>query len=99
MSAPIGYYVTCDDAECAACHHPEDWPGFEDWEAPIPIYYGTESDTPTHCIKCRALIPHALTAHGYEYVRERVAQGDGDPTVLSDWAAIYLEDADKRNDV
>lgn len=106
MSAPLGYWITCDDAECSSCHRPEDWVEFGDWEAPLPIFYGTEGDTPTHCCRCRDLIPHALTDEGYAYVREAVARGEGDPDVLAEWTEIYLgsdrddeaEDADAVDD-
>jgi hypothetical protein len=91
MSAPIGYYVTCDEAECASCHCPENWPGFEGWEAPLPIFYGTEADTPTHCTACGDLIPHALTPDGYVYVREAVTRLRGDRTVLASWNDVYLD--------
>jgi hypothetical protein len=90
MSAPIGYYVTCDDAECAGCHCPEDWPGFEDWEAPLPIFYGTEADTPTHCRLCGVLVAHALTPEGYDYVRDALARGQGDNAVLARWRDVYF---------
>jgi hypothetical protein len=71
----IGYYVTTDDAECTWCHRPEDWPGFEDWECPSPIYTSTEADTPTHCQHCGDLIPHNLTDDGRDYVRAALNGG------------------------
>lgn len=93
MSAPIGHLVTCDEAECAECHRPEDWPGFDDWEAPPPIFYGTEADTPTHCARCGSLIPHSLTDDGYAYVRDQLRRPGGRPEVKAQWADAYLVEA------
>lgn len=73
MMKPIGFYVTCDDAECADCHESSEWRGFEDWTEPIVIWSDTESDTPTHCHICGNLIPHALTHYGYRYVQDEIA--------------------------
>lgn len=96
MSAPIGYYVTSDDAECASCHRPEDWEGFEEWEAPLPIFYGSEGDAPTHCSSCAELIPHELTDEGYGYVREALARSRGNPEVLAQWERAYRFGLDDR---
>lgn len=93
---PIGFYVTCDDAECADCHDPAAWQGFEGWEEPLAIFRDTEMDTPTHCVKCRSLIPHALTADGYDYVSEAWAEAGGYAAhssaraVLDAWRDAYL---------
>lgn len=89
MNDPIGYYVTTDDAQCADCHDPDDWRGFEGWDEPVPIYRGTAGDTPTHCGECGLLIPHALTAEGYAYVAEAIARRDGRPDILDKWATEY----------
>jgi hypothetical protein len=94
MSDVIGYYVTSDDAQCADCHEPEEWGGFEDWDEPVPIFYGTAGDTPTHCGDCGLLIPHALTWEGYAYVADRLARRDGRPDVLDKWASTYGPDLD-----
>lgn len=94
MSDPIGFYVNVDDAQCVDCHEPDDWGGFEDWEAPVPIFQGTAGDTPTHCGDCGLLIPHALTADGYAYVAEAIARRDGRPDILDRWASTYGPDLD-----
>lgn len=48
-----------------------------------------ESDTPTHCAVCEALIPHRLTREGYAYVAEALALGSGRPDILAAWRAAY----------
>ena len=89
MNAPIGFYVNSDDAQCADCHDPGEWSGFEDWQEPSAIFDGTIGDAPTHCIDCGSLIPHGLTADGYGYVAERLARRDGRPDILDKWAQTY----------
>src|SRR5215831_15331661 len=72
----LGYYVTCDDALCRDCFDKPGytWPGFEGWEEPIAIFNDSESDTPTHCCQCGAVIRHDLTPDGGEYVKDAVAE-------------------------
>lgn len=96
---PIGFYVTCDDAECFACHDPDAWPGFEGWDEPIAIFAHREADAPTHCRLCEAVIPHALTDEGLTYVAETIASGEGRPEILAMWVEAYgtdLEDLATR---
>ena len=99
---PIGYYLTCDDAVCDDCFDPGSWEGFEDWDEPLAIFADTESDTPTHCVRCHALIPHELTTEGYRYVREAVAEGSNRlgmserdyryrQSILDAWAEEYAD--------
>jgi len=110
----IGYYVTCDDAVCRDCIPDADawsrgdytgWDGFEGWEEPAVIFTDTESDTPTHCGTCGAVIRHDLTADGARYVMEAIAEfiaGEGhNPDVMAQWWDAYGEDeyALDRNDV
>jgi hypothetical protein len=100
----IGYYTDCDTAHCRDCIPDADvwargdytgWPGFEGWEAPAVIFNDTESDTPTHCGKCGAVIQHDLTAEGAHYVRDAIAEfiaGDGHtPDVMAQWWDAYGE--------
>lgn len=96
MYGPIGYYVTCDDALCADCAPAgfaesdySEWEGFDGWSEPIAIFPSTESDTPTHCAECEALIPHDLTPDGLAYVAERLAADDGRPEIHAMWAEAY----------
>lgn len=86
---PIGFYVTCDDAECVDCHDPDAWPGFEGWDEPIAIFSLTEADAPTHCSKCEAVIPHALTSDGVAYVQDLLDAGDGRPEIHAVWVEVY----------
>jgi len=101
----IGYYVDCDTAHCRDCIPDADawsrgdyvgWDGFEGWEEPAVIFTGTESDTPTHCGECGAVIRHDLTADGARYVMEAIAEfiaGDGHtPDVMAQWWDAYGED-------
>lgn len=48
--------------------------GFEEWDEPLALLSDEEQDTPTHCCECHELMPHALTSHGYEYVREHIVE-------------------------
>ena len=89
MSGPIGFYVTSDDAQCAECHDPEEWSGFEEWQEPSVIFEGTVGDSPTHCTDCGALIPHGLTVDGYLHVADALARRDGRPDILDKWAQTY----------
>lgn len=91
MYKPVGYWVTCDEAVCDDCFVEDEWPGFENWERPLAIFGDSERDSPTHCDTCGELIPHELTTHGYEYVRERVESGDGLPGVLNAWREAYAD--------
>lgn len=70
----LGYYVTCDDAVCSHCATivNQKWPGFEDWDEPIPIFRDTELDSPVGCSECGSLIPVRLTEDGYNYVVEEI---------------------------
>jgi hypothetical protein len=96
MYEPIGFYVDCDAAECAYCHEPESWKGFESWTEPLAIFADSEADTPTHCAVCEELIPHALTPDGYAYVRESLieAQRDsrGRQCIVRQWVEEYLDE-------
>ena len=90
----VGYYLNCDTAVCVDCAPtPTDETDCDDGY-PAPIYDDMESDTPTHCANCEALIPHALTDDGYRYVEERIAGHLADPTdgracVLAAWWREY----------
>lgn len=100
MYKPIGYYLNCDDAVCTddapagfANEDYSEWSGFEGWETPAVIFDHEESDTPTHCKTCEALIPHALTSDGADYVAEKIGSNLGDTghTVryVSEWWDEY----------
>lgn len=106
----IGYYVTCDDAVCTDCA-PDgfadgdyaEWAGFESWEEPIAIMSDEESDSPTHCRECEALIAITMTSDGYRYVAEHVtdaAQNDGGRRCITrQWWQEYgdgIEESDLR---
>lgn len=108
MSAPImpcdvlGYYYGGEmlEAACPECFHEQvRVPRMEadtapDREGDTPIFRDSEADTPTHCALCAALIPHALTPDGIEYVREAVAAleaGDGRREIVGQWRDRYLE--------
>ena len=84
----IGYYQCEDDQltgdayclDCAPTPVPEDW---------AAIFPGTESDSPTHCACCEALIPHSLTHEGSVYAQEAVKARTGRPAVLTLWEVVY----------
>ena len=82
MYEPIGYYTPDGDAICADCYggHGEATPVFPD----------SETDSPSHCVQCEALIPEALTAEGIRYVREAVeARTTGRGCILRQWWEAY----------
>lgn len=91
----IGYYLNCDDAVCMDHFNEDEWEGFESWESPLAIFSDEESDTPTHCVECGALIPHALTTDGYAYVREamdeNLSEGRRSP-VVHRWVDYFAGD-------
>jgi hypothetical protein len=108
MTTILGYYTTCDDALCKGCYKATgglaQWRaagGFEGWPSPLSIKSGAEgeADTPTHCERCEALIPHRLTSEGLEYVREAYRneaaalmgnRGGGRPCIVRAWVLEYL---------
>lgn len=73
--------VYCDD------HEPADGE---------PVFSGAETDCPSHCAECGALVPETLTADGEQYVREKIAayitDGTGDPSILCQWAGYSMDD-------
>lgn len=77
---PLGWHADCDDAVCRECEPAwldggySSWKGFEDWEGPLPIFYDTSADTPTHCSRCGALLLHDLTPDGESYVLNAIAE-------------------------
>jgi hypothetical protein len=103
----LGWYVTCDDAVCVECAPAgfadgdyRAWLRFPGWAGPIEITDGggSESDTPTHCHVCEALIPHRLTPDGYAYVGERLrdhlADGGGRAEIQRAWFDAYGDGLD-----
>ncbi len=107
----IGYYVNCDDAVCRddaptgfASGDYSEWPGFEGWEEPAAIFNDSESDTPTHCVTCGAVIAHDLTVDGDHYVMDAITEfiSDGsshNADVMAQWWDAYgntLSESDLR---
>jgi hypothetical protein len=102
----IGYYTDCDSAVCRDCAPRgfeagdySEWPGFEGWEEPSAIFNDTESDTPTHCVKCQAVIRHDLTVDGTTYVTDAIAEfiSDGsshDADCMAQWWDAYSDTLD-----
>ena len=96
ITEPIGFYVNCDDALCAE-HFVEPAERVVTGEItaddPLAIFPDTESDSPTHCVQCGALIPHALTPDGVGYVSDAIAEwrdwGVGNADVLRQWVEAY----------
>jgi hypothetical protein len=104
----IGYYVDCDTAVCRDCAPAgfsrsdySEWPGFEGWPEPLVIFIDSESDSPTHCHKCGAVIAHDLTADGTQYVLDAIAEfigGDGHtPDVMAQWWDAYADTLDSSD--
>lgn len=78
----IGYVVNECSVICADC--------LEEGEADdSPLFATSETDSPTHCERCEALLPEALTSDGEAYVREVVAEGSGRPEILAEWRAQW----------
>lgn len=96
----IGYWVTCDEALCASCFGEDDyiWPGFESWDKPLTITGEDESDTPTHCDRCKDLIEHGLTKDGFIYVESAIEalilDNNGEAEVVRAWWQHYKDDLD-----
>lgn len=100
----LGYYVDCDSALCRDCIPDASawaggdyagWPGFEDWESPAAIFNDTESDSPTHCAQCGAVIAHDLTPDGTRYVMDAIAEfcadGGHHADVMAQWWDAYAD--------
>jgi hypothetical protein len=101
----IGYYTDCDTAICRDCAPAgfasgdySQWAGFEGWESPSAIFMDSESDSPTQCAKCEAVICHDLTPDGAEYVIEAIGEfitGNGHtPDVMAQWWDAYSDSLD-----
>lgn len=59
-----------------------------------PAFCGEESDTPQHCARCECLIDgYTLTRDGRDYVAEKLADVNGRPEILAQWADL-LDDSD-----
>ncbi len=89
---PNGYYVFQHEtpimalcADCAKVERTESVFAGADFE---PLGAG-ETDTPTHCEKCEALIIENLTSDGVEYVREALAENTRRPEVLAAWREAF----------
>lgn len=104
----IGYYVNCDDAVCADdapagfdAGDYSQWEGFDGWEEPAVIFMDTESDTPTHCVKCGRVIRHDLTADGIRYVAdaivEQITDGSHTGEVIAQWWDAYQDAMDESD--
>lgn len=100
----IGYYITCDDAECLPCFERSGgvsaWlkrGGFESWPEPLAIEDSTESDSPTHCHACGIVLEHDLTDAGLDYVAEAIGsgftEGKQNPVTVQ-WIDAYEEALD-----
>ena len=96
----LGYYPLLGDAYgepfCADC---APWHGVKcvccqpwDIEKAAPIFRDSESDTPTHCVACEALIHHSLTTDGVGYVYEALQIGTGRPEILAVWRDAYAHE-------
>jgi hypothetical protein len=104
----MGWYTDCDSAVCRNCAPSgfargdfSEWGGFEGWEEPAAICYDDESDGPTHCVKCSAVITHDLTCDGTRYVLnsvlEFITDGSHTPDVMAQWWDAYYETFDKAD--
>ncbi len=85
---PNGFvvYGTFLCADCAYWADPDETHS-DDW-APLGI---DETDSPTHCEECKALIWEPLTSDGIAFVRAALARGDGRAEVLATWREAYAE--------
>lgn len=93
---PIGYTATADgSAYCSACVR-------SIGGGMVPIFANDEADTPTHCTRCEALIPHALTAEGYDYVADAIGEHLRDPEtngracIVAAWFRQYRDGFDRH---
>lgn len=97
----VGFYPSLpngDISEDALCASDCSSAQTEDW---TPIFRSSEADTPTHCSKCEALIPHALTSDGYAYVGhalvEHAKDGFGRAPILKQWVEEYLDGVEETD--
>lgn len=76
---------------CVDCAPPEAFTS-DEWS---PIFAESETDCPSHCAECEALIPENLTSDGVRYVREHLRRflrthgREGRAEILSEWAATF----------
>jgi len=63
-----------------------------------PLGQDGETDSPTHCELCEALIVEPLTPYGIEYVRDAIAANDGRPEILAAWKMAYHYYLETEND-
>lgn len=98
---PMGFYTDCDTAVCRECAPDgfmageySEWPGFEGWESPAPIFMTDESDSVTHCAKCGRVIAHDLTAEGMASITESLERHLAGDTgaAIAQWMEAYGED-------
>jgi len=50
---------------------------------------GGEADCPQHCDQCRTFLGNPLTGDGGNYVRDAIADNNGNPAVLDEWREFY----------
>jgi hypothetical protein len=97
----LGYFVTCDEAQCATCFErlggQAKWlanGGFEGWAEALAILGDSEADSPTHCHECGRPIAHRLTGAGLRYIAESVldgfSSGKQNP-VMVQWINAYAD--------
>jgi len=106
MYDPVGFSYDAD-VHCVQCAERRFGVGVPDGSLdsegnePGAIFADSESDTPEHCGDCRAFLGTNLTADGYAYVVESLAQASGNPDVLAEWFDAYAEwfDADQWKDL
>jgi len=88
-------------AEGKAPADPEDEHSFDSDEYPKGPYAegGGESDVPEHCDACGKFLENPLTQHGYDYLRELVADARPDNQgAIDELVAFYPEAFEDRSD-
>ncbi len=91
-SADVIGYVKDGMILCAECGERGGWDRDEEAGA---VFADSETDSPSHCDDCEALIPECLTSDGVKYVHEsfrrflRSHGKDGRLEVLTEWAREY----------
>ena len=93
-SADVIGYVKDGTILCAECGEREGWDKRPSDEVGA-VFPDSETDSPSHCEECEALIPQSLTSDGVKYVHAafrrflRSHGKHGRAEILTEWAETF----------